>query len=140
LSDSALYLLDTNTVAYFIDGRSPAARKAYLEQRSNASIAISVITEAETLYGLARKPEATRLRAAFEHFCSSVQILDWDSEAAHVYGRLRARLRASGRNLDAMDLLIASHAIAVRATLVTRDAAFAQLGDALTVVNWATDI
>jgi predicted nucleic acid-binding protein len=37
-------------------------------------------------------------------------------------------------------LLIASHAIAVRATLVTRDAAFAQLGDALTVVNWATDI
>lgn len=140
MSASSLYLLDTNSVAYLIDGRSTAVRKSYLENRAYASIAISVITEAETLYGLAKKPEATRLRAAFEHFCSSVPVLKWDSHAAQIYGNLRARLSAAGRRLEAMDLLIASHAIAVGATLVTRDAAFSQLSDVLTVVNWATDI
>ena len=53
---------------------------------------------------------------------------------------LRARLSKAGRTLAVMDLLIASHAIAVGATLVTRDTAFSQLSDTLAIVNWATDI
>ena len=135
-----LYLLDTNTVGYFINGRSQAARDRYLDARSHSSIAISVITEAETLYGLARKPEATRLRAAFEFFCASVQILKWDSSAAHVYGAQRARLGRAGRFMGTIDLMIAAHAIARGATLVTRDADFEKLGEVLQVENWATDI
>jgi len=39
-----------------------------------------------------------------------------------------------------MDLLIASHAIAVGATLVTHDKAFLGASPSLQVVDWATDL
>jgi predicted nucleic acid-binding protein len=39
-----------------------------------------------------------------------------------------------------MDLLIASHAIATRAVLVTRDKAFSQLAPLVKIENWATDL
>jgi len=134
------YLLDTNTLGYIVSGRSQAARAAMLEWAEQAPMTISAITEAEILYGLARRPEATRLRAAVEALLASVEILAWDSEAAMAYGTLRARLSAAGKSLSAMDMLIAAHAVATDAILVTRDAAFLQVEALRGVVNWATDM
>src|SRR5258708_29558763 len=98
-------MLDTNTVAYIVDGRSKAARRKLAEVPQSFSVAISAITEAEIRYGLARKPEATRLRAAMEEFLSKVSILPWNSEVAHIYGRIRARM-SQGKTLASLDLLI----------------------------------
>jgi tRNA(fMet)-specific endonuclease VapC len=134
------YLLDTNMVGYIVSGRSQAARKAMVEGMDHARITISTITEAEILYGLARRPEATRLRAAVEALLEGVEILAWDSEAAMAYGTLRARLAAAGKSLSAMDMLITAHAVATDAILVTRDAAFLQVESLRPVVNWATDL
>jgi len=137
---STLYLLDTNTVAYIVDGRSRAARATMSAVIHHSVVAISAITEGELLYGLARKPEAARLRAAIEALLSVVQILPWDSSAARAYGTLRARMRAAGKSLSNMDMLIAAHAIAADAILVTRDAAFYQVEALRPAANWATDI
>ena len=41
--------------------------------------------------------------------------------------------------LGNLDLLIAAHAIAVGAVLVTNDKAFAQVAGSRVPVNWATD-
>jgi tRNA(fMet)-specific endonuclease VapC len=49
-------------------------------------------------------------------------------------------MSARGRTLSANDLLIAAHAIATDATLVTRDGAFSQIDALRPVVNWATDL
>jgi tRNA(fMet)-specific endonuclease VapC len=135
-----LYLLDTNTFSYIADGRSSAARKTMEQLSTHATIAISAITEGEVLYGLARKPQAVRLRAAVESLLSAIVILPWDSSAANAYATLRARITASGKNLSALDTLIAAHAIAANATLITRDAAFSQVDALRPVVNWATDL
>jgi tRNA(fMet)-specific endonuclease VapC len=140
MSGSSLYLLDTNTVAYILDGRSRMARATMSEVLQHSVVAISAITEGELLYGLARKPEATRLRAGVEALLSSVQILPWDSSAAKAYGTLRARMAAAGRNLSNMDMLLAAHAIAVDAILVTRDRALLQVEALRPVANWAGDI
>jgi predicted nucleic acid-binding protein len=39
-----------------------------------------------------------------------------------------------------MDILIAAHAVATDAILVTRDGAFSQVEALRPVVNWATDL
>lgn len=135
-----LYLLDTNMVGYIVGGRSKAARVAMQATIEQFPIAISAITEGEILYGLTRKPEATRLRAGIEALLGAVEILPWDSDAARAYGRLRAGLSAAGKSLSAMDMLIAAHAVARDAVLVTRDAAFVQVESLRPVVNWATDL
>ncbi len=133
-------MLDTNTVSYLITGRSPKARQTYLETEPHASIALSAITEAEIRFGLEKKPESVKLRIASQEFFSSVPILPWNSGVAKEYARLRANLSASGKSLSLMDLLIASHAMAADAVLVSHDQAFRHLHPFLTLVDWATDL
>ncbi len=136
-----LYLLDANTLSFLVNGRSKAVRRNYVEaENRGARIAISAITEAEARFGLAKRPQASRLQANFARFFAVVELLPWDSAAARAYGALLAELSATGKSLALMDLLIASHAIAAGATLVTHDKAFLESGASLTLVDWATDI
>ena len=137
---ASIFLLDTNTAAYILSGRSAAARTAFKATLADAVVAVSAITQAEILFGLENKPGATRLRAAIEDFLGVVQILPWDSAAAHAYSRLRARLAAAGKSLSALDMLIAAHAVATNALLVTHDNAFQHATPFIHVVDWATDL
>ena len=137
---SELYLLDTNIVSYIANGKSSAARRAVKSVSAHASIAISAITEAELLFGLARRPEAIRLRESIGAVLVGVKVLPWDSDAARSYATLQLHLSQSGKSLGALDALIAAHAIATNAVLVTRDAAFQQMGHLCPTVNWATDL
>jgi tRNA(fMet)-specific endonuclease VapC len=135
-----IYLLDTNIAGYILNGKSSAARARFREAEDRVICGVSVITEAEARYGCARRPGATRLREEVENFFRAVQIFPWDSAAARSYAQLRAQLQVMGRGLAQMDMLIAAHAHALGAILVTRDAAFAQLSEVLPIENWATDI
>ena len=140
MTGSALYLLDTNITGYIVSGRSQLARDTLKQTLKHAAVVVSTITEAEILFGLELKPEAARLRAAVETLLQAVEIRSWDSAAAHAYGRLRGRLKTAGTSLAAMDLLIASHALAAGAVLVSHDKAFQHVTPFLTVVDWATDL
>jgi tRNA(fMet)-specific endonuclease VapC len=135
-----IYLLDTNIAGYILNGKSSAARARFREAEDRVICGVSVITEAEARYGCARRPGATRLHEEVENFFRAVQIFPWDSAAARSYAQLRAQLQVMGRGLAQMDMLIAAHAHALGAILVTRDAAFAQLSEVLPIENWATDI
>jgi tRNA(fMet)-specific endonuclease VapC len=99
-----------------------------------------VITEAEIRYGLAKRPEAVALRERMEWFLAAVKVLPWGRDEARAYGVLRANLESSGKTLENMDMLIAAHAIAIGAVLVTNDKAFAQVEDLHATENWATDL
>ncbi len=134
------YLLDTNTVSYIAKGRSQAARAHLASLRAGETVCISSITEAEVRYGLAKRPQARALHAAVEALLFKLQILPWGSKEAAAYGKLRARLEASGTVLSELDLQIASHAIAAGAVLVTNDKAFSRIKELNGTVNWASDV
>jgi tRNA(fMet)-specific endonuclease VapC len=86
----------------------------------------SVVTEAEIRFGLAHRPYKAALRASLERMLSTIDILPWTSATARRYGPLRAELAARGKPLAPLDLMIAAHALAEGATLLTADRAFAQ--------------
>ncbi len=119
----SLLMLDTNAASALIKGRAPVLA-TLLEHRP---FCISVITEAELRYGLARRPVGKALTAIVEAFLSSVDSRAWSSAAAFRYGALRSQLEAIGKPLGALDLLIAAHALAEGCELVTADHAFAQV-------------
>ncbi len=135
-----MHLLDTNIVTYIVDGRSPAARDRMKEAMIHSSIAVSALTQAEILYGLERKPGAARLRVALTDFFRTVQVLSWSSATAQIYARLRFQMASSGKNLTAVDMLIAAHAAEWNATLVTHDRAFSHANHLIQVADWATDL
>ncbi len=141
MSDS-LYLLDTNMFSYIAKGNSPAARSEFLRlsEDRDATVSISVITEAEVRYGIAKHALSRKREAAIEGMLANLQIISWGSEEAAAYARTRARLEAKGVTLSALDMLIAAQAVAAGAVLVTRDRVFEYVEDLCATVNWATDL
>ena len=137
---TSLYMLDTNMVSYIVRGRSSTARTHLLGLKDDEIGCISVITEAEIRYGLAKRPEATALKVLMDGFLASIRILPWGRDEAQAYGVLRAKLEASGMTLGNMDMMIAAHAVTTGAVLVTNDKAFGQMNELHASVNWATDI
>ncbi len=128
------FLLDTNIASYMLRGANEALRRR-LARVAPAQLSVSTVTEAELRYGVARRADAPGLAAAVEEFLARVDVLPWDRSAADHYGRLRARLERSGRPLGSMDLMIAAHALALGARLVSNDRAFSQV-DGLKVEDW----
>lgn len=129
------FLLDTNTVSRIIRNDSDALRQRYTCHHPSL-FSISVITEAELLYGLARKPDAIRLGERVRSFLERVQRLPWSSDVAAAYGDLRCKSEANGITCGALDLLIAAHAHATRKTLVTSDLNLHRLDSWLMVEDW----
>lgn len=117
------YLLDTNTASYVIKGNFPRVRERLLKVPM-AEIGISVVTEAELRFGVARRPEATTLKRVVEEFLLRVEVLPWNSEAAQHYARIRATLEREGEPMGNLDLMIAAQAMAAEAVLVTHDRVF----------------
>lgn len=137
---SRLYMLDTNTVSYIVKGKSPAARARLAGLGTDDSACISIVTEFELEFGLAKNPNAEELRHALRWFLARIRVLPLGSAEARAYGRLRVKQQAAGRPLESMDMLIAAHAIALGAILVTRDAVFSHVPDLVGRENWATDL
>lgn len=120
------YMLDTNVVSHIMQGRD-AALLARLTQLHVGQAVMSSVTLGELEYGLHRKGQPTRLRNALAQVLLRMDVLPWDENAATCYGGLCAGLEAQGIKLSDFDMMIASHAAAVDATLVSRDKAFAQV-------------
>ena len=100
-----------------------------------AQLAISAVTEGELRFGAARLPRAARLHSLIEEFLLRVAILPWDSDAARQYGQLRATLEREGQPIGNLDVMIAAHALAVNAVLVTNDHAFVRIKK-LKIEDW----
>jgi tRNA(fMet)-specific endonuclease VapC len=129
----ARYLLDTNTLSYTLRNY-PAVRKR-LEHVPMESVAISAITEGELRYGLAKAQQRTEVMEKVEALLARLEVLTWDSAAAEAYGELRAQLERAGERMGTLDTLIAAHALAVGAILVTADKAFGRVKK-LKIENW----
>jgi tRNA(fMet)-specific endonuclease VapC len=116
------YMLDTNMVSFFLRGHVKVTKHVLAQPMQ--SLCISAITEAELLYGLAKRPDATRVHNLVHEFLRRVEVLPWSSDTAEIYATTRANLEKRGRIVGPIDLLIGTHALSVDATLVTNDNAF----------------
>lgn len=127
------YMLDTNTVSHLVKSHPRVTQ--HLVDVPIASLSISSITEGELLFGLAKRPEAKKLHLIVREFLRYVDVLPWDSQVAGDYGLIRAELEKQGKIIAPLDLLIAAHALSIKAILVTNDRAFSQMPQ-LIIEDW----
>ena len=138
-----IYMLDTNTVSHIASGQSRRARRKLERMSVDHDVCISVVTEAEIRSGLERKKLSGAVESAVELFLSKFDILPWNSAAARAYAKGRTALERLGKPMGNMDLLIAAHAAAVGAVLVTSDQTLQECArhiGARQTVNWADDV
>jgi tRNA(fMet)-specific endonuclease VapC len=126
-------MLDTNIVSEII--RNPAGRAAQRVRDAAEQVCISVIVAAELRYGCVRQG-SRQLTHRVEAFLAEVPVLAFDVPADGAYGEIRAELEAAGRPIGGNDLLIAAHASALAATVVTANVGEFRRVRGLKVENW----
>ena len=131
-----LYMLDTNIASHVIRGDLPTVRQKVL-MIPLENLVISAVTEAELRYGVAKRGYPKALTQAVQLFLDRVETLPWSSDVAAVYADLRATTESAGSPLSALDMMIASHAKAADAILVTRDKAFKTKALELKLEDWS---
>lgn len=129
-----LYMLDTNAVSAAMRGNPVMDRG--LSELDPAQWCISAITHSEICFGLALRPEASKLARVAAAFFAVATTLPWDAAAAQVHGRLRAKLRLGGTPIGDFDEMIAAHALAVDAILVTDNERHFARVEELRIENW----
>jgi tRNA(fMet)-specific endonuclease VapC len=128
------YLLDTNICIYLINDRPKKVQDRF-KRHHIGDIGISSITASELAFGVAKSGSAKN-RIALEKFLLPLQIADYDAEAAMIYGEIRATLEAQGKPIGPLDMLIAAHAMSLRAVLVTNNEREFKRVSQLKVENW----
>jgi tRNA(fMet)-specific endonuclease VapC len=128
------YMLDTNICIYLMKHQPPQVQARFAECFVG-DVVISAITLAELEYGVACSGEAqAHNQALLDSLLEDILVAPFEAQAAHAYGPLRAAHRE--RNKDALDKLIAAHALSLGVTLVTNNEADFRGFAGLAVDNW----
>ena len=128
------YMLDTNIISDLV--KNPQGRAAKrIAKVGEDNICTSIIVAAELRYGCA-KSGSKRLLKAVEDLLSEIPVLPFDVPADAEYGGIRSALEATGRPIGSNDLLIAAHAHATGATVVTANVDEFKRIRGLSVENW----
>jgi tRNA(fMet)-specific endonuclease VapC len=131
-------MLDTDITSYLIKGRD-AALEARIKRVVPSSICLSATTKAELMYGLKKLPGNHRLHLDVRYFLKAVSVLCWDGKAADYYAEIRHLLKAAGQTIGDLDMMIAAHAMAAEAVLVTNNTRhYERIELPLILENWAT--
>ena len=132
-------MLDTNICIYLMQEHPPEVL-ARIAQLQVGDAVMSVITYAELRFGVSRLPAATGEAAqadqALAHLIEDIPVLSFDERAGVSYGVLRAAVRDRQRN--ALDRLIAAHALAEQLTLVTNNEVDFKAYPGLVLENWVS--
>ena len=129
-----MYLLDTNTCIYAIRRRPPAVL-ARLNELTADDVALSVVVAMELEVG-AMRAEARAYAPAVRRWLAAFKVLPLGDDAREHFARVKCELMARGQLIGPMDLLIAAHALALGATLVTNNEREFKRVKGLKLENW----
>jgi tRNA(fMet)-specific endonuclease VapC len=131
------YMIDTNICIHLMQHNPPEVLDR-LAQLQLGDVMMSVVTFAELRFGVSRlsvdSGEAAQADRALASLIEDIPVLPFDERAAQSYGVLRAAVRDRQRN--ALDRLIAAHALAEEMTLVTNNEADFKVYPGLRLENW----
>lgn len=144
-----IYLLDTDILIFMIrglkSGRRPADRQRALKlvdrcrqtQTAGDSVGLTAVTVSELEFG-ARKGGRYELEiAAVRKVLTPFDVYTYDAVSCPPhYGRIRHDLEKKGLIIGSMDLLIAAHAVALDATLVSNNRAHFSRVVGLKTTDW----
>jgi predicted nucleic acid-binding protein len=130
------YLLDTNAISDLMRGDQPIESwMAALNPEDR--VVTCTIVRGEILFGISKLPLGRRrseLEETGRQFLDALHCESVPEPAGDIYAAVKLVRQRSGLALDENDLWVAATALALRATLVSRDSDFAGI-DGLSVLK-----
>lgn len=135
---TSIYMLDTNTCSFLIRNK-PKYLVGRLQETvlAGSRIVISAITYAELVFGASSKKASPKMSGIVAEFVDRLDtVLPWDKQAVESSASVKSQLEAKGTPIGHNDTLIAGHAIAESAVLVTDNVREFSRVDGLVYENW----
>ena len=129
------WMLDTNTCIAMVR-RAPESILKKLRGKSIGQVGLSSVVLSELAYGAARNARPPQNFAALHEFLMALEVAPYDFAAAMQYGSVRSSLEHKGRPIGPLDTLIAAHALALDAILVTHNTREFERVKGLRVEDW----
>ncbi len=128
------YLLDTNIVSALLN--EPQGRLAQRIARAGpANVFTSVIVAAELKYGAVKKG-SDRIALWVDGLLQRLEVRPLEVSVVAHYAQQRVTLERAGTPISANDMLVAAHALALGATLVTDNEQEFRRVRGLAIENW----
>jgi tRNA(fMet)-specific endonuclease VapC len=128
-------MLDTDTCIALIKQHPDAVLKK-LRGKSTGQVGISSITLGELAFGASKSSKSKESYAALGEFLLPLDVAEFDDRAAMQYGEVRALLAQQGKPIGPLDTLIAAHALAIEAILVTHNTREFERVQGLRIEDW----
>ncbi|MDO8262412.1 MAG: type II toxin-antitoxin system VapC family toxin [Gallionella sp.] len=131
------FMLDTNMCIYLMK-HQPQEVAARFAQCFVGEVLISAITLAELEYGVVCSGDKiSQNRRALDLLLDDIPVTPFDARSAAAYGPIRLATRDKKR--DALDKLIAAHAVALDVVLVTNNETDFLNYPGLRIENWVAN-
>ena len=130
-------MLDTDTCTFLMRGGFKKL-EARVQSVPLQQQVMSAVTFAELAYGVQAASTAKRKQnqITLDSLVLHLAVLDWPQDAAKHYAVIRADLKKRGAQLGAADLMIAAHAQAIDAIVVTNTVKDFGRVKGLEIENW----
>ncbi len=128
-------MMDTNICSYIIKSR-PTYILDKFESIMPENLCISIVTYAELYYGVEKTQSKKINEQVIDTFVSLVNVFPWEQSAARAYAKTRNELRKKRQMIGNLDLMIASHALSLNATIVTNNVSEFKRVKQLKIENW----
>lgn len=129
------FMLDTNMCIYLMKNQPEEVAKRFA-QCYVGDVVMSAITCAELEYGVTVAANPKRERRNLASLIEDIPVAPFDATAAAAYGPVREATRE--RKKDALDKLIAAHAISMNVVLVTNNERDFASYRGIKLENWLT--
>jgi tRNA(fMet)-specific endonuclease VapC len=146
-----IYLLDTDVMIFMLrglkSGRRPSQQARAEElvlhcqevQAEGHRVGLSAITVSELEFGARNSDDYETEISAVRKVLTPFEVYDYDAVSCPFhYGNVRHELKSKGLDIGSMDILIAAHALALDATLVSNNLAHFKRVSGLKTANWLT--
>ncbi len=128
------YLLDTDTLIFWLKGNQHIENKACLFGLDN--LRYSIISYAELYFGAYNSQHIERNLQTMEVVKQKLQLVEFNEKSAQIFGKIKANLKQQGNIILDADIMIASIALSHELILVTNNSKHFNRIPNLQLENW----
>ena len=129
------YLLDTNHLGSAVKPGAPVRERIRAARGRGERVGVCVPVLCELQVGALQVARAAEFQKALKRLLAQIRIWPLEMETARLYGEIYLRLKADGRVLSQVDMMLAALARQMKLTLLTSDGDFDAVPEIRTE-NW----
>jgi len=131
------YILDTDTLIYFLKGQKNIVER--IATISADDIAITIVNHTELLFGAFNSARKKQNLEKISAFLKKIQVFPFCEKSSFIFAEQKALLKTQGNIIADLDLMIASIVLSNESILITNNTKHFARIKKLKIENWCNN-